>query len=171
MRSRVNLTGMNQVLNRLGRLSSPDLKRQFALWLEASGFEFLDIVQDEIIRMQAVDFRRLVNSFQKGDSANVWTIKNGGLSIGIGTNVKYAKYVNDGHWLNPSGVATRWVPGNWNGDRFEYNPSSNTGMLLKQQWVEGQPYWEHAVAIFERVFSASFERKFQQWIQSELGSG
>ena len=171
MRTRVNLRGMEQVMGKLERLADPDLKRQFALWLEASGFEFLDIVQDEIIRAQVVDFRNLLNSFKKGDQENVWVIKNGGLTIDIGTNVKYAKFVNDGHWLNPSGVEKRWVPGRWNGERFEYDPSSDTGMLLKQQWVEGQPYWDQAVAIFERIFAASFERKFRQWIQSELGGG
>ena len=167
----MNLRGMEQVMSKLERLADPDLKRQFALWLEASGFEFLDIVQDEIIRAQVVDFRNLLNSFKKGDQENVWVIKNGGLTIDIGTNVKYAKFVNDGHWLNPSGVEKRWVPGRWNGERFEYDPSSDTGMLLKQQWVEGQPYWDQAVAIFERIFAASFERKFRQWIQSELGGG
>ncbi|MFD0825852.1 HK97 gp10 family phage protein [Neobacillus sp. M.A.Huq-85] len=167
----MNLRGMNEVLSRLNTLSGPNLKEQFTLWLEASGMEFLDIVQDEIIRMEAVDFRRLLNSFSKGDGENVWEITNGGLKIGIGTNVKYAKFVNDGHWQNPQGVATRWVPGKWNGDRFEYDPGSDTGMLLKQKWIDGQPYWDQAVAIFERVFAASFERKFRQWIQSELGGG
>jgi hypothetical protein len=171
MRTRVNLRGMDQVIRKLDRLADPDLKRQFVLWLEASGFEFLDIVQDEIIRAQVVDFRNLLNSFKKGDQENVWVIKDGGLKIDIGTNVKYAKFVNDGHWLNPPGIAKRWVPGRWNGSRFEYDPSSDTGMLLKQQWVDGQPYWDQAVAIFERIFAASFERKFRQWIQSELGGG
>ena len=181
MRSRVNLRGMEQVMNRLGRLADPDLKRQFALWLEASGFEFLDIVQDEIIRLQVVEFRNLLNSFKKGDQENVWVIKDGGLTIDIGTNVKYARAVNDGHWTVKSGspgakrlkagTIARWVPGKWNGSRFDYDPSSDTAMLLKQKWIDGQPYWDQAVAIFERIFAASFERKFRQWIRSELGGG
>ncbi|WP_041580833.1 HK97 gp10 family phage protein [Bacillus sp. 1NLA3E] len=173
--------GIEKVLKKIERLADPELKKQFALWLEATGFEFLDIVQDEIIRLQVVDFRNLLNSFKKGDKDNVWAIKNGGLTLNIGTNLSYAKIVNDGHWTVKSstpgafelknGTLARWVPGKWNGSRFEYDPSSDTGMLLKQQWIEGQPYWDQAVAIFEKIFAASFERKFRQWIQSELGDG
>lgn len=168
MNVHVKLNGVDKLLKKLRRVSGDNLQRQFALWLEASGFEFIDIIQDEIKRLETVDTRRLLNSMDKGSEGNVWQIKNGGLTLQIGTNVKYAKAVNDGHWTNPQGVATRWVPGNWNGDRFEYDPGATTGMLLKQQWIESQPYWDNAVVIFKRVFAASFERKFGEWISREM---
>jgi hypothetical protein len=171
MNVNVRLDGVDRLIRRLRRVTDSNLQQQFALWLEASGFEFIDVVQDEIRRLETVDTRRLLNSFDKGSSGNIWEIKNGGFSLQIGTNLKYAKAVNDGHWTNPQGVATRWVPGKWNGDRFEYDPGADTGMLLKQQWIDGQPYWDQAIVIFKRLFAESFERKFGQWIQSELGGG
>lgn len=75
MKTRVKVHGIEKVLKKIERLADPELKKQFALWLEATGFEFLDIVQDEIIRLQVVDFRNLLNSFKKGDKDNVWAIK------------------------------------------------------------------------------------------------
>jgi hypothetical protein len=169
MSIRINVNGMDQFLKKLRKMSGSNMQQQFALWLEAQGFEFIDVIQDEIKRLETVDTRRLFNSFDKGNDGNIWQIKNGGLTLQIGTNVKYAKAVNDGHWTNPNGVKTRWVPGKWKGTRFEYDPGADTGMLLKQQWIEGQPYWDNAIAIYKRLFAASFERKFQQWIQNELG--
>jgi hypothetical protein len=168
MNVKVRLDGVDKLIRKLRRVSDQNLQQQFALWLEASGFEFIDVIQDEVKRLQTVDTRRLLNSFDKGSTGNIWEIKNGGLTIQIGTNLKYAKIVNDGHWTNPQGVATRWVPGKWRGDRFEYDPGADTGMLLKQQWIEGQPYWDNALVIFKRLFAESFERKFSEWIRSEL---
>lgn len=77
--------------------------------------EFLDLIQDEIIRTETTDTRWLLNSFQRGHSENVWSISNGGLTLEVGTNVNYATYANDGHMQN-----SRFVPGYWKGDRFVY---------------------------------------------------
>lgn len=78
-------------------------------------------------------------------------------------------YVNDGHWTNPKGTAMRFVPGVWNGDKFEYIPGAKTGMVLKQKWVQGKPYWDSALRIFERMFPELLEAKMQQWIDRYFG--
>ena len=83
----------------------------------------------------------------------------------VGTNLEYAAFVNDGHWTNPRGVARRWVPGYWEGDRFIYDPQAKTGMALKQHWVEGAHYFEGALRAFEPVFKASAEAKLHEWMQ------
>lgn len=146
-------------------------KKEIAKWFEASGFEFLRIVQDEIIRREVVDTRLLLNSFEKGARENTWKVSDGGLTLEVGTNIKYAQYVNDGHWTNKRGVSTRFVPGEWRGDKFVYINGANTGMVLKQKWIEGAHYWESAIRVFERVFEASIEIKMQEWGDKYFSQG
>lgn len=160
---KITFKGVKEFSKALSDAVDGGLKAEYALWLEAMGFEFLDLVQDEIIRTKTVDTRRLLNSFGKGDG-QFWEISSGGLSLEVGTNLNYARYVNDGHWTNKKGVKSRWIPGIWKGDRFEYTPGAKTGMLLKQKWIEGSGYWDSSLAIFERIFKLSLDRRLQEWI-------
>lgn len=160
----IDTTELRSFFEKLSQAGKGDLKAEIALWLEAMGIELLRIIEDEIIRRDVVDTRLLLHSFTKGDAANIWEIEDDGLTLEIGTHVDYAAYVNDGHWTNPKGVSMRFVPGNWNGNKFEYTPGAKTGMMLKQKWVEGKHYWESALRIFERMFPALLEAKLQEWI-------
>ena len=153
----------------LKQAASGDFKKELAVFIEGLGYELLRIVQDEIIRRKVMDTRLLLASFQKGGDDNVWEAADEGLTLEIGTNVTYAAYVNDGHWTNPKGVEMRFVPGQWQGDRFIYEPGAKTGMVLRQRWVEGAHYWESAVRIFEKMFPDILEAKLQQWIDSYFG--
>ena len=83
----------------------------------------------------------------------------------VGTNVKYAEYADKGHWLNPKGVNTRFVPGYWQGEHFIYEPGAKTGMLLKQKWIEGSHYWGDAVRCIEDMLPGLMEQKMEQWLQ------
>lgn len=147
----------------LDKAAKKEWKKAIAEWFEACGFEFLRVVQDEIIRRKSVDTRLLLHSFEKGDKNNIWKTSDGGLTLEVGTNIDYAGYVNDGHWTNSKGVSTRFVPGFWNGDTFTYDPGAKAGMVLKQKWVEGSHYWEASIRIFERIFRTSIERKMREW--------
>jgi hypothetical protein len=151
--------GLHEFIQKLESAASGGLRQEMSLWLEAMGFQFLEEVQLEIIRTQTVDTRRLLNSFDKGDSDGVWILTNGGLMLEVGTNVTYASYANDGHWQE-----NRWVPGRWNGDKFEYDPNAKTGMRLRARWVPGTHYWDSALAIFEQMFNISLDRKLQEWM-------
>lgn len=171
------IDGLKEFAKALDDAANGGLRKEYALWLEAMGMEFLDLIQDEIIRTGTVDTRRLLNSFGKGTASSsiasggsdhVWELSEGGLSLLVGTNVDYAAYVNDGHWTNPSGVSQRWVPGYWKGERFFYDPGATTGMLLKQKWVEGTYYWDNAFAIFERMFTKSLDRKLKEWLDANF---
>ncbi|MCM3239053.1 HK97 gp10 family phage protein [Heyndrickxia oleronia] len=164
----MKIEGLDELIKKLKNAANGGLKEQMALWLEAIGMEFLDIVQEEIIRTETVDFRNLLNSFKKGDSENVFELKSGGLALHIGTNLEYASFANDGHFtIDPSkNQDRRWVPGRWEGDRFKYDSSADTGMLLKFQWVDGSGYWDNALAIFEKMFTKSLEKKVQQWLDT-----
>lgn len=164
----MKIKGLDELIKKLEKAANGGLKAQMALWLEAMGMEFLDVVQDEIIGTKTVDTRLLLNSFKRGDSDNVFELKSGGLMLHIGTNINYASYVNDGHFtIDPNkNQDRRWVPGRWIGDRFEYDPGADTGMLLKFTWVDGTNYWDNALAIFEKMFTKSLEKKVQEWLNT-----
>lgn len=146
-----------------------DFKKELEAFLEGIGLEFLRIIEDEIIRRKVVDTRLLLNSFHKGDGENFWEISDGGLTLEVGSNVEYAGYVNDGHWTCGKGEAMRFVPGYWEGDRFQYDASAKSGMMLKQKWVEGKHFWENGIRILDRIMPEILEAKLQQWLDSYFG--
>ena len=102
---------LENFVKRLGTAAQGDFKRSLNGFLQGLGIEFLRILQDEIVRRNVLDYRLLLHSFQKGDKENIWTLDENGLTLEVGTNVEYAKFVNDGHWTNPKGVERRFVPG------------------------------------------------------------
>ena len=145
----------------LGKLRSAadgDWKKQFAVIMQELSVDFLRYVADEIERRKVVDTRKLINSF------GVLDIRDAGLTIEVGTEIAYAKWRNDGHWTNPKGVAQRFVPGVWRGKHFIYDPNAKTGMVLKQQWVEGALYWDAAIRYFEKKMPGMLEAGVQKWL-------
>lgn len=160
----VDVSSFDEFFDRLERAANGDFKKELTLFLQGLGEEFLRLIQDEIIRRKVMDSRLLLNSFDKGTKGNVWVLKEGPLSLEVGTNVNYAAYVNDGHWTNPKGVKIRFVPGRWEGDRFIYVKGAKTGMILKQKWVEGAHYWESALKILEKLVPNMLEAKVNQWL-------
>lgn len=164
-----DMTEFREFFQRLGNAARGDFRKEMELYLEAVGFDFLRVVQDEIVRREVLDSRLLLASFEKGNDGNVWELTDGGLTLEVGTNVSYAGYVNDGHWTNAKGVERRFVPGYWQGDRFIYDPGAKGGMLLKQHWVEGKHYFESALRIYEKIFQESAETKLQEWIDKYFG--
>ena len=133
---RVDIRGLSAFRRRLKAATNGELHDKYNVWLEAMGMQFLDVVQDEIIRLGVVDTRRLLNSFDKSDSGCVFNITNNGLTLKVGTNVQYAQWVNDGHKLRGHG------------------------------WWEGYHYFDVSLSVFERIFKASLERKLQEWLNT-----
>lgn len=160
----VDTSELSNFFDKCIRAGSGDLKKEFESFLEGIGMEFLRVIQDEIVSKQVVDTRLLLSSFQKGDNENVWILNEGSLTIEVGTNVKYAKYANDGHWQNK-----RFVPGHWSGDRFIYNPGEKTGMMLTAKRVEGKKYWESGIKVIEKMLPGLLERKMQEWLNKYFG--
>lgn len=144
-------------------------KQELETFIQKVGVEFLSIVQDEIIKKRVVDTRLLLNSFEMGDANNIFEYKAEDFSVTVGTNVKYAGYVNDGHWTNPKGTAYRWIPGIWKGNEFTYSPGAKTGMMLKQQWVPGSHYWESAIQIMENMLPGLMEKMLDKWLNKSFG--
>lgn len=162
----IDVKEFEKFFKKLNKAAKKDFKKQIAIWFDSCGFEFLRVVQDEIIRKKVVDTRLLLNSFEKGGEDNIWKVSDGGLTLEVGTNVEYGEYANDGHWTNKKGQKSRFVPGQWQGGRFIYQKGAKTGMVLMQKWVEGSHYWESAIRIFERIFEKSLDKKMQEWMDS-----
>lgn len=165
----IDMSEFKEFFGSLERAARGDFRKEFELFLEGIGNEFLRILQDEIVRRKVMDSRQLLASFEKGGDGNVWSIEEGGLVLEVGTSVEYAGYVNDGHWANTKGVERRFVPGYWQGDRFIYDPAAKGGMMLKQHWVEGKYYWESALRILDRIYPELLEAKLQDWIDRYFG--
>ena len=106
----IDMSEFKEFFGSLERAARGDFRKEFELFLEGLGNEFLRILQDEIVRRKVMDSRQLLASFEKGGDGNVWSIEEGGLVLEVGTSVEYAGYVNDGHWTNTKGVERRFVP-------------------------------------------------------------
>lgn len=158
----VDLSGFEPFFKKMREAGNGAFERELKDFMEGLGNEFLSILEDEIIRMQVVDTRLLLNSFHKGGGENVWEASDGGLTLEVGTNVKYAKYVNDGHMTTSGG--TRFVPGYWHGDKFTYSPGASSGMLLRCHFVEGRHYWENALKILDEMLPDFLDAKLQDWL-------
>lgn len=165
----IDMSEFKEFFGSVERAAKGEFRKEFELFLEGLGNEFLRILQDEIERRQVMDSRQLLASFEKGTENNVWELTDGGLTLEVGTNLDYASYVNDGHWTNTKGVARRWVPGYWDGDRFIYDPAAESGMMLKQHWVEGKHYWDSALRILDKIYPELLEAKLQEWLDSYFG--
>lgn len=165
----VDMAAFKAFFGSVEKAAKGDFRREFELFLEGLGNEFLRILQDEIVRREVVDSRQLLASFERDGDGNVWSIEEGGLTLEVGTSVSYASYVNDGHWTNTKGVERRFVPGYWEGDRFIYDPSADGGMMLKQHWVEGKHYWESALRILDKIYPELLEAKLQEWLDKYFG--
>lgn len=165
----IDVSEFREFFERLDKFAKGDFRKELEQYIDAVGFDFLRAVQEEIIRRKVLDTRLLLNSFEKGSEGNIWELTDGGLTLEVGTNIEYASYVEDGHWTNTKGVSRRWVPGYWSGDRFIYDPTADTGMLLKQKWVEGKHFFESALRIYNKTFQASAEAKLTEWLEKYFG--
>ena len=161
----VTHSGFEEFAAKLRAAANGEFRAALAEYVEDLGNEFLRIIQDEIIRRKVIDTRLLLASFTKGANGNVWSIEDGGLTLEIGTNVEYAKFVNDGHRQTPG----RFIPGIWAGDSFVYQPGAKTGMVLKQQWVEGKHFMEGAVNIFQKMMPELLDAMLQEWFDNFFG--
>lgn len=157
-----DLKKLNQSIQKMG---GTNLRKKYAEWLEILGVEFLEIVRGEIIARNKVDTQNLLSSFSKGSLNNIWILKEGGLSLEVGSNVSYASYLNDGYWECRPNQLKVYIPGIWRGDVFTYMPNADIGMILRRRWVEGSHYWESAIRIMEKMYPGRLDALMQQWVK------
>lgn len=136
-----------------------DLKPYAGKTLEEIGEEFLDIVQAQIQGAHNVDKGTLLGSFTKGGAGNIFQLDMGALTLTIGTDVYYAKWVNKGHGQQPG----RFIPGIWEGSHFRYIPGAKTGMALKASAVRGSHFFDKSAEVLERMFPEMAQSAFEQF--------
>lgn len=160
----INCDELKWFSDKMKMAGNGDFKKEIQTYLDDIGKEFLQVIADEIIRLQAVDTGLLLNSFTM--DSNDYKLNVGNLTLEVGTNVEYAKFVNDGHFLNPNGVETRFVPGYFEGNKFTYSKNSNAGIMLKQKWVDGKPYYDNALKTIEIMLPNLLEYKVLKWLEN-----
>lgn len=161
----IDMSEFKEFFGTVEKAARGGFKKEFELFLEGLGNEFLRLVQDEIIRRKVLDSRLLLASFEKGADGNIWKMEDSGCVLEVGTNVEYATYVEYGHNQQPG----RFIPGRWEGDRFIYEPGAKEGMVLKAKWVDGKHYYDGALHIMEKLYPEMLERKLQEWINNYFG--
>ena len=140
---------------RLDEAANRDLKRQYTVWLEAIGMEFLGIVHDNIIRLGVVDTRRLLNSFNRGNKECIFELNDSKLVLKVGSNVEYAALVNNGHYIGSkkTSIITK------NGRKI------NLRKIGKRKWWEGYHYFDISITHLEKIIETSMERKLLGWLR------
>lgn len=159
----INTGQLSKFFQKLGQAGSDTLKEEITTWLTSLGERFLKEVHTEILNRDVVDTRRLLGSFVKGGAGNVFEIAGDGLSIEVGTNVEYARWVEEGYQQTQ-----RFVPGSWDGAHFRYGEGSG-GMMLKEQWIPGRFYFEGGKRVFESVLPYEVATKMRTWFHQYFG--
>ena len=70
----MKIDGLDRLISQLRTACDGGLKAEYQDWLEDMGLQFLDIIQDELIKENAVDTGRLLSSFTQGDKENHFLI-------------------------------------------------------------------------------------------------
>lgn len=148
-----------QAFARACETAKAELKTYAGKTLDEIGEEFLEVVQSYIMGAGNVDSREMLSSFSKGSANGIYELDMGALTLTIGTNVEYAKWVNDGHGQQPG----RFVPGVWSGSRFTYVPGAKTGMVLKASYVPGSHFFDKSVQVLERMFPDMVDKAFENF--------
>ena len=174
------MSELKQFFRQLEHAARGEFREDFTIWLEAIGFDFLNVVQKEIDTRNIKDSRLLLDSFTKNDRGNIWKMLENGLTLEVGTNVLYATWVEEGHTQKPGRfVPGHWeggtfkeekiengevIPAHWEGGKFIYDPSAEGGMVLKAEKTKGKHYFKNSFEKYKTTFETSAERKLQQWL-------
>lgn len=160
----IDVSGLEDFARRC-EAASADLRPYAGQVLKEVGEEFLNVVQAQIQRSDNIDTGKMLASFTKDGPGNVFQCDMGGLTLTVGTNVEYAKWVNKGHRQQPG----RFVPGVWEGRHFRYIPGARTGMVLKASFVTGSFFFDKAQEALQRMFPEMVDRSFEQYFRRYFG--
>lgn len=115
--------------------------------------------------MRAIVQTKKLTPVDTGNLRNNWELsqayrKGDELYILLFNPTEYASFIEDGHMQR-----SRWVPGEWQGDRFEYIPGAKTGMMLKEKWIPGHHMARISINKVERELPMRYGRAFKEFIK------
>jgi hypothetical protein len=115
--------------------------------------------------MRAIAQTKKLTPVDTGNLRNNWELsqvyrKRDELYIVLFNPTEYASFIEDGHMQY-----SRWVPGEWRGDKFEYIPGAKTGMMLKEKWIPGHHMARISITKVERELPARYDRAFKEFVK------
>ncbi|MEK4237499.1 HK97 gp10 family phage protein [Paenibacillus sp. FSL H7-0714] len=131
---------------------------------EAVGETLLNLVIDEIDKQDLIDTGLMWNSFTRGEDNNIWEwdIDRNSITIEVGSNLPYARHLNDGYTIRKA----HYVPGFWKANgQFVYDPAAKTGFMAKPRVFIGRQYFDIAVKELEGGMNALIMKR----LEKELG--
>ena len=104
-----------------------------------------------------------------GDLRGAWFLSNivwsgGTASVNLINPKLYASWVEFGHWQQVG----RFIPGRWVGGRFQYDATADTGMVLKNPWVEGRFMVTLSIQEIERQLPKRLEAAWAKYASGLL---
>jgi hypothetical protein len=136
--------------------------------VEVVGETLLNHVIDEIDRQGLIDTGTMWNSFTRGGEENIWEwdIDRNAITLEVGSNLPYARYLNDGYTMNKK----HFVPGYWNGSgKFVYDPGSKSGFMARPRSFIGRKYFDIAVHHLEGGMNALIMSRLEKEMGRLLG--
>lgn len=115
----------------------------------------------------SVDTGRLWGSFSRGASGNVWVanMQGGNFRLVVGSNLKYARYINDGFSRKK-----HWVPGIADGNGiFRYQPGAKTGIMVQAGSFAGIKFFDVAFSEVERLMPGVIEYELRRLVNEFNG--
>lgn len=93
----------------------------------------------------------------KWKSTKAYKVANG-FRARLFNNSKHIGYINNGHRMNP-----HFVPGNWNGDVFDYDPNAKEGIIMgaKTKYVKGKFMLEKASGSAEKYLVKAANKEIE----------
>lgn len=161
------LDSLGQVLLREAKRALKNTKRphsRFEDWSEVG----MGIQYSKTEDTNMIDNGMLWNSLTKGNPENVWQYMNASntFRLRIGTNLDYAKWINDGYKVKKD----HWVPGVVDGNGiFRYDPNAETGLMVKAREFEGVQYFDIAMNELEKVAPDIIRRELKRMVEKFYG--
>ena len=119
---------------------------KFNEYISKSVKEIAKKLHQMLITNTPVDFGTLQAFWKTSENYSyiVEQSKNG-FEVTLINRAIYATWVNDGHKQRPG----RFIPGRWEGTHFRYDPNADSGMVLKNSWVQGRFFVEKSILQLE----------------------
>ncbi|MCM3699196.1 HK97 gp10 family phage protein [Paenibacillus macerans] len=153
---------------RFRQLADDGIERILRNIAEAAGEALLNLIIDEIDKQNLIDTGALWQSFSRGEDGNVWEwdVDRNALVLEVGSNLPYAKYLNDGYTIEKA----HFIPGYWNrGGSFVYDPSAKTGFLAKPRSFIGRRYLDIATDNFKGGMNEFIMLRLERELERMLG--
>lgn len=163
----MNMHDFDGLAKKFKRLSDEGINQILRNIAEAVGETLLNLVVDEIDKQELIDTGLMWNSFSRGEDANVWEwdVDRNAISIEVGSNLPYARHLNDGYTIHKA----HFVPGFWRANgQFVYDPNSRTGFMAKPREFVGRRYFDIAVEELEGGMNALIIKRLEKELERML---